>query len=133
MTGIVTDTHPIFALLHQHGALAFWDFAAAAPYIAIEMYAEAGGDPQSYKDAIILSAHKLIGGPSTPGVLGVRRALLVNRVPDVPGGGTVGYVNPTEHAYLTDPAQREEGGTPAIVESIRAGLVIQLNRLSGSR
>ena len=128
VTGIVTDTQRISALLHQHGALAFWDFAAAAPYVAIEMYAP---DPQAYKDAIFLSPHKLIGGPSTPGVLVVRRALLVNRVPDVPGGGTVAYVNPTEHAYLTDPVQREEGGTPAIVESIRAGLVFQLKQAVG--
>jgi len=54
-----------------------------------------------------------------------------NRVPDVPGGGTVAYVNPTEHRYLTDHAQREEGGTPAIVESIRAGLVFQLKQAVG--
>ena len=131
VTGIVTDTNRISALLHEHGALAFWDFAAAAPYVSIEMYAEAGGDPQAYKDAIFLSPHKLIGGPSTPGILVVRRELLVNRVPDVPGGGTVAYVNPTEHAYLADPVQREEGGTPAIVESIRAGLVFQLKQAVG--
>jgi hypothetical protein len=49
----------------------------------------------------------------------------------VPGGGTVAYVNPSEHRYLTDPAQREEGGTPAIVESIRAGLVFQLKQAVG--
>ena len=131
MTGIVTDTNRISTLLHQHGALAFWDYAAAAPYIAIGMYAEEGGDPLAYKDAIFLSPHKLIGGPRTPGVLVVRRELLVNRVPDVPGGGTVGYANPTEHAYLSDPVQREEGGTPAIVEAIRAGLVFQLKQAVG--
>ena len=28
----------ISALLHEHGALSFWDFAAAAPYVDIEMY-----------------------------------------------------------------------------------------------
>jgi hypothetical protein len=64
-------------------------------------------------------------------VLAVRRELLHNRVPDVPGGGTVAYVNPTEHRYLQDPVQREEGGTPAIVESIRAGLVFQLKQAVG--
>ena len=129
VTGIVSDTHRISALLHRHGALSFWDFAAAAPYVRIEMYG--GQDPLAYKDAVFLSPHKLIGGPSTPGVLVVRRELLTNRVPDVPGGGTVAYVNPTEHRYLTDPAQREEGGTPAIVESIRAGLVFQLKEAVG--
>ena len=64
-------------------------------------------------------------------MLAVRRELLRNRVPDVPGGGTVAYVNPTEHRYLDDPVQREEGGTPAIVESIRAGLVFQLKQAVG--
>ena len=131
VTGIVSDTHGISALLHRHGALSFWDFAAAAPYVDIEMYAAPARDPLAYKDAIFLSPHKLIGGPSTPGVLVVRRELLRNRVPDVPGGGTVSYVNPSEHRYLDDPAHREEGGTPAIVEAIRAGLVFQLKQAVG--
>jgi selenocysteine lyase/cysteine desulfurase len=131
VTGIMSDTDRIAALLHTHGALSFWDFAAAAPYVDIKMYGDADRDPRSYKDAIFLSPHKFIGGPSTPGVLVVRRELLHNRVPDVPGGGTVAYVNPAEHRYLTDPTHREEGGTPAIVDSIRAGLVFQLKEAVG--
>jgi selenocysteine lyase/cysteine desulfurase len=131
VTGILSDTHGTAALLHRHGALSFWDFAAAGPYVDIEMYAGQGQDPLAYKDAVFLSPHKFIGGPSTPGVLVVRRELLTNRVPDVPGGGTVAYVNADDHRYLTDPAQREEGGTPAIVESIRAGLVFQLKEAVG--
>ena len=73
----------------------------------------------------------MIGGPGTPGVLVARRELFSNRVPAVPGGGTVAYVNPHEHTYLDDVEQREEGGTPAIVESIRAGLVFQLKEAVG--
>ena len=42
VTGIVSDTFAISTLLHEHGALSFWDFAAAAPYIDIEMYARLG-------------------------------------------------------------------------------------------
>jgi selenocysteine lyase/cysteine desulfurase len=131
VTGIVSDTRAIAALLHRHGALSFWDFAAAGPYVQIDM-GPAEGDPLSYKDAVFLSPHKFIGGPGTPGVLVVRRELLRNRVPTVPGGGTVAYVNPTEHRYLDDPVEREEGGTPAIVESIRAGLVFQLKQAVGT-
>jgi selenocysteine lyase/cysteine desulfurase len=123
VTGIVSDTHAISALLHHHGALSFWDFAAAGPYVDIDF---AG------KDAIFLSPHKFVGGPGTPGVLVARRELLRNRVPTVPGGGTVDYVNPTDHHYIADPAHREEGGTPAIVESIRAGLVFQLKQAVGT-
>jgi selenocysteine lyase/cysteine desulfurase len=123
VTGIVTDTNAISELLHRHGALSFWDFAAAAPYVDITF---AG------KDALFLSPHKFVGGPGTPGVLIVRRELLRNRVPTVPGGGTVDYVNPTDHHYIADPAHREEGGTPAIVDSIRAGLVFQLKQAVGT-
>ena len=82
-------------------------------------------------DAIVLSPHKFVGGPGTPGILVARRELFRNRVPSVPGGGTVAYVNPSEHRYLEDIEHREEGGTPAIVESIRAGLVFQLKEAVG--
>ncbi len=131
VTGIVSDTYGVAALLHEHGALSLWDFAACAPYVDIEMYAPEHAPAAAYKDAIFLSPHKFIGGPGTPGLLVVRRELLTNRVPVVPGGGTVMYVNPTEHRYLTDPTHREEGGTPAIVESIRAGLVFGLKQAVG--
>ena len=132
VTGIVSDTWGIAELLHAHGALSFWDFAACAPYVDIEMYPPAGVDPSAYKDAIFLSPHKFIGGPGTPGVLVVRRELMTNRVPVVPGGGTVMYVNPVDHRYYDDPEHREEGGTPAIIESIRAGLVFQLKAAVGT-
>ncbi|TDD63470.1 aminotransferase class V-fold PLP-dependent enzyme [Kribbella antibiotica] len=131
VTGIVSNTHRVSALLHKHGALSFWDFAAAAPYIEIDMYGGRDADPLSYKDAIFLSPHKLIGGPGTPGVLVVRRELLTNRVPDVPGGGTVAFVNPAGHRYVDDPIHREEGGTPEIIGSIRAGLAFQLKQAVG--
>ncbi|MEO5653870.1 MAG: aminotransferase class V-fold PLP-dependent enzyme [Marmoricola sp.] len=132
VTGIVSDTVTVSEILHQHGALSFWDFAAAAPYIEISMCDPSGGEhPLAYKDAIFLSPHKFIGGPSTPGVLVARRELFDNRVPDVPGGGTVAYVNDADHAYLPDPEHREEGGTPAILESVRAGLVFQLKQAVG--
>ncbi len=124
VTGITTDTWGVSTLLHEHGALAFWDCAAAAPYDTVAMTDP--DHPEGYKDAVFISPHKFIGGPGTPGVLAVRRSLLTNRVPTVPGGGTVSYVNPLEHRYLDDPVAREEGGTPAIVESIRAGLVFGL-------
>lgn len=130
VTGITSDTRAIASLLHRYGALSFWDFAAAAPYVDIEMNAD--GDPLSYKDAIFISPHKFIGGPGTPGVLVVRRELLTNSVPVVPGGGTVAYVNPTEHRYLDDPAHREEGGTPEIIGSIRAGLIFHLKGAVGA-
>ncbi len=64
-------------------------------------------------------------------MLVVKRHLLTNSVPDTVGGGTVAYVNPLEHLYISDPAHREEAGTPAIIESIRAGLVFALKDAVG--
>jgi selenocysteine lyase/cysteine desulfurase len=132
VTGIVSDTDAVATLLHRWGALSFWDYAAAGPYADIEMNPKGEARALAYKDAVVLSPHKFIGGPGTPGVLAVRKELVNNRVPTVPGGGTVAYVNPIEHRYLDDVVQREEGGTPAIVESIRAGLVFQLKQAVGT-
>ncbi|MEZ4460872.1 MAG: aminotransferase class V-fold PLP-dependent enzyme [bacterium] len=132
VTGIGSDTAAVTRMLHTHGALSFWDFAAAGPYVKIEMnMVDDKDDGLLYKDAIFLSPHKFIGGPGTPGLLIVKKALLLNRVPSSPGGGTVAYVNSAEHRYLDDPVHREEGGTPAIIESIRAGLVFQLKSAVG--
>jgi len=130
VTGIISDTSAISRMLHAHGALSFWDFAASAPYVDVDMGSADDGDGD-FKDAIFLSPHKLIGGPGTPGVLVVRRDLLRNEVPVVPGGGTVEYVSPDHHKYIKDPEHREEGGTPAIIESIRAGLAFSLKEAVG--
>jgi selenocysteine lyase/cysteine desulfurase len=131
VTGILTDTGTVAALLHARGALSFWDYAAAGPYVDIRVSASAPGR-DDHKDAVFLSPHKFPGGPQTPGVLVVRRELVRNTVPTVPGGGTVAFVDPVGHAYLDDPVAREEGGTPAIVESIRAGLVVALKEAVGT-
>jgi hypothetical protein len=88
--------------------------------------------PLAYKDAVFLSPHKLVGGPGTPGVLIAKRALLGNRAPSLPGGGTIVFVSQSGHSYHPDPATREEAGTPAIVESIRAGLVFALKDAIGA-
>ena len=133
VTGILTDVDQVSALLHRHGALSFWDYAAAGPYLEIDMNPQGeGADGHlAYKDAVFLSPHKFIGGPGTPGVLVAKRAVFSNQVPSVPGGGTVAFVTLDEHAYLDEIEHREEAGTPAIVESIRAGLVFQLKRAVG--
>ena len=134
VTGIGSDTRATTAMLHKHGALSFWDFAAAGPYVEIEMNMaddNADGDIV-YKDAIFISPHKFIGGPGTPGVLIAKKSLFQNQVPAVVGGGTVAYVNTSEHRYLDDIVHREEAGTPDILGAIRAGLVFQLKEAVGT-
>ena len=130
VTGILTDTGAVAALLHAHGALSFWDYAAAGPYVPIRV-AESRPGAGDHKDAVFLSPHKFPGGPHTPRPV-VRRDLVRNPVPTAPGGGTVMFVDPIGHRYLEDPVAREQGGTPAIVESIRAGLVFALKQAVGT-
>jgi selenocysteine lyase/cysteine desulfurase len=130
VTGLIADVDTVSELLHRHGALACWDYAAAGPHLEIAM--TVAGRPLAHKDAVFLSPHKFVGGPGTPGVLVVRRGLVRNPVPTVPGGGTITYVHAAGQHYLDDPAHREEGGTPAIVESIRAGLAFQLKQAVGA-
>jgi selenocysteine lyase/cysteine desulfurase len=132
VTGVKTDVDTVARLLHKHGALSFWDYAAAAPYVGIDMAGTCDEQGDSSKDAIFLSPHKFVGGPGTPGVLIVNDAILKNRVPAMPGGGTVMYVTPEDHRYVADAERREEGGTPAIIESVRAGLVFKLQQAVGT-
>lgn len=132
VTGVKTEVDAVARLLHKHGALSFWDYAAAGPYVAIDMSGCQDERGDSSKDAIFLSPHKFVGGPGTPGVLIANNAILQNRVPAMPGGGTVMYVTPEDHRYIANAERREEGGTPAIVESVRAGLVFKLQQTVGT-
>ncbi|XP_048589308.1 uncharacterized protein LOC5522122 [Nematostella vectensis] len=133
VTGILVDTNSITACLHRHGALALWDYATAGPYIEINMNPVITSKDQSlvYKDAIFISTHKFIGGVGTPGILVAKKKLFRNPVPSGGGGGSVFFVTENSHRYLKETEMREEGGTPAIVESIRAGLVFQLKEAVG--
>lgn len=118
VTGIVTDPDPVTRLLKQHGALAVWDYAGGGPYLPIDM--AAGTDAE--KDAVVVSAHKFIGGPGASGVMIVRRAAVARARPVFTGGGTVRFVSPWAHDYSADVAVREEAGTPNVVGDIRAAL-----------
>lgn len=133
VTGIGSDTRVIAALLHRYNALSFWDFAAAGPYVKIEMnMRDALEDGHLvYKDAVFLSPHKFVGGPGTTGILVAKKHLFEGCKPSYPGGGTVDYVSRTEHIFSSNIVEREEGGTPAILASIQAGLVFQLKECVG--
>jgi len=125
VTGIKTDVNSVTQLLHRYQALSFWDYAAAGPYVGIDL-------SELKADALFISPHKFIGGPGTPGILVIHQKLTTNTIPAAPGGGTVSYVTPQDHRYVQDPERREEGGTPGITESIRAGLVFQLQQQTGT-
>ena len=66
ITGVLTNTSAFSALLHKYKALAFWDFAAAAPYVKIDM--NPPNNVMAYKDGVYFSMHKFVGGPDSPGM-----------------------------------------------------------------
>ncbi|KAH9490192.1 hypothetical protein Btru_043916 [Bulinus truncatus] len=132
VTGILTDTVAVCKIMHKYGGLAFFDYACAAPYVEIDINCIHEG-PHAYKDAIFISTHKFLGGPQTPGILIAKIWVFKNKVPHGVGGGTVVFVRRQNHKYYVEPEHREEGGTPAIIESIRAGLVFKLKETFTSR
>uniref|UniRef100_A0A1I8IG06 Aminotran_5 domain-containing protein n=1 Tax=Macrostomum lignano TaxID=282301 RepID=A0A1I8IG06_9PLAT len=123
VTGTVTDTASVTAMLHAYGAIAVWDYACAGPYVSVDMNPR--GAKSGAFDALLLSPHKFVGGPGTPGVLVAKRHLFANRVPHRPGGGTVDFVTRDSHQYEADVETREEGGTPAyrVIEKREAELL----------
>ncbi|KAL4155522.1 hypothetical protein PRNP1_007632 [Phytophthora ramorum] len=129
LTGMLIDTDKVSKLLHKYGALSCWDYAACAPYVELDMNPK--DDPAAYKDAVFFSGHKFVGGPGSPGVLVVKKNLMGNEVPTMPGGGTVLFVTEKAHSYLSNKVEREEGGTPDILGSIRLGLAFQLKQRIG--
>ncbi|MFW7269531.1 aminotransferase class V-fold PLP-dependent enzyme [Gluconacetobacter sp. Hr-1-5] len=118
VTGIITDTDAVTALLKANGALAVWDYAGGGPYLPIDMKP---GTPCE-KDAIVISPHKFIGGPGASGITIVRDAAVTLNRPVVTGGGTVRFVSPWGHDYADGIATREEAGTPNVIGDIRAAL-----------
>eukprot|EP00467_Chlorarachnion_reptans_P011684 CAMPEP_0114510750 /NCGR_PEP_ID=MMETSP0109-20121206/13977_1 /TAXON_ID=29199 /ORGANISM="Chlorarachnion reptans, Strain CCCM449" /LENGTH=702 /DNA_ID=CAMNT_0001690125 /DNA_START=301 /DNA_END=2410 /DNA_ORIENTATION=+ len=134
ISGIKVDTNAVSAMLHRYGGFAVFDYATAAPYVPINMEPNVGGNKAGIysKDAVVISTHKFIGGPGTPGILVVKKSMLVRAKPQACGGGTVKWVGPISHEYVDNIEEREEGGTPEILGSIRAGLVFQLKDRIGA-
>jgi selenocysteine lyase/cysteine desulfurase len=124
VTGITTPYHTLARTMHQHGGVCFVDFSASAAYVDINMHP---ADPSEQLDAIFLSPHKFLGGPGSCGLLVFNSQLYHNHIPDQPGGGTVKWTNPWgEKSYIDDIETREDGGTPGILQLIRAALAFGL-------
>jgi selenocysteine lyase/cysteine desulfurase len=129
VTGIQTPYHEIAKLIHAHEGFCFVDFASSAPYVQIDIHPE---EADACLDAIYFSMHKFLGGPGAPGVLIFNRRIYSNAVPDRPGGGTLIYSNPwNSRKYVTDIELREDGGTPAVLQGIKAAMCIRLKEEMG--
>jgi selenocysteine lyase/cysteine desulfurase len=79
VTGIHTPYAEMAAIMHRHGGYCFIDFAAAAPYVTMDMHPKI---PEQKLDAIFFSPHKFLGGPGSAGVMVLSKELYSNRVPD---------------------------------------------------
>ena len=129
ITGILTPYHALAKLMHEYGGIAIIDFAASAPYVAINMHPE---DREERLDAIVFSPHKFLGGPGASGILIFDSDLYHNDWPDHPGGGTVEWTNAWgEYRFYDNIEMREDGGTPGFLQSIRAALAITLKEEMG--
>jgi selenocysteine lyase/cysteine desulfurase len=130
VTGIKVDYRLLARVMHENDGYCFIDFAAAAPYVDIDMHPL---DPLERLDAVMFSPHKFLGGPGSSGVLVFNKALYHNKIPDHPGGGTVTWTNPWgKHHYFDDIEVREDGGTPGFLQTIRTALSIKLKQQMGT-
>lgn len=123
VTGIVTPYEKISKILRSYNAIICFDAAASSPYINI---------PCELYDAMFLSPHKLLGGPASCGLLIIKKDLVDTSIsPTFSGGGTVEYVNKNTQTYQKEISQREDAGTPGIIQLIRAALAYQLRNEVG--
>jgi selenocysteine lyase/cysteine desulfurase len=132
VTGLLSDVGALAERLHGAGAVAVFDYAAAGPYVPIDMHPV---DPARRIDALFVSPHKFAGGPNASGVLVAHRSLFRSTKPERPGGGTVDYVGGASHDdidYVPRLDEREEGGTPAIIGDLRAGAAFLLKEMLGA-
>ena len=124
VTGIRTPYHQMAKMMHENDGFCFVDFACSAPYEDINMHPQ---NPLERLDAVLFSPHKFLGGPGSPGVLIFDSKLYKNHVPDNPGGGTVDWTNPWgQHKFIANIELREDGGTPAFLQTIKSALSIKL-------
>ena len=123
VSGIITPYKKISKLLRKYKAIVCFDAAASSPYINI---------PCKYYDAMFVSSHKLLGGPSSCGLLIIKKSLIdTSLAPTFSGGGTVKYVNKNSQIYEDSIEAREDAGTPPIIQLIRASLAYQLRNEIG--
>jgi len=128
ITGLKSPVYEISRILHKYGCIVCFDFAASAPYVKIDM----NSDPDTYFDAVFISPHKFVGGPGSSGILVFNeRVYKTALAPTSAGGGTVDFVSSATVDYSEDIEIREKAGTPGILQTIKAALVIDLKDAIG--
>lgn len=121
VTGIKSDYKEIYRLVKEYGGIFALDAATLSAYENVDC---------KYFDALFLSPHKLLGGVGSCGLLAIKKELC-NDVPTFAAGGTVKYVSRTSHLFVNEFEHLEEGGTPPIIQLIRANLAYKLRNEIG--
>lgn len=121
VTGILSDFKRISSLVRKFKGLVAFDASSFIPYKNI---------PCEFYDALFISPHKLIGGIGSCGLLAIKKNLCGSK-PSFAAGGTVGYVSRTSQNYLCNEEALEEGGTPGIIQLIRASLAFKIKDCVG--
>lgn len=118
VTGVIQDTKILSQLCKKFNAKVFFDYAASAPYVPIDM---------TIADAIFISPHKFPGAQSTPGILVINKDLVCNEIPYCPGGGTIRFLDKSSGPiYSSNIETKETGGTPNILGIIKCGLAFKI-------
>lgn len=119
VTGVCAPVTEVCRIAHEHGALAFCDYAAGAPYLAFDQ------SVPHCPDAIVFSGHKFAGAPNTPGILLLRTKVYKLGVPTYQAGGTVNSVSHENVDFNMVPEERERDGTPDAIGLLRLALAMQ--------
>jgi selenocysteine lyase/cysteine desulfurase len=118
VTGIFNPIEKISRLIRRYSGLLALDSATTSAYMNVD---------STLYDAMFLAPHKLLGGVGSCGILVIKKMLIdTSLAPTFSGGGTVSYVSANQHIFLDNEEMREDGGTPGIVQLIRASLAYQL-------
>lgn len=88
---------------------------SSGPYVKIDMKS---GQIDGY-DAVYLSPHKFLGGPGSPGILLMNKILYQLKS------------SPPSTLYVEDIEEREDAGTPPIIQKIRAALAFWVKEYIG--
>lgn len=123
VTGIFNPIEKISQLIRAYGGILALDAATTSAYMNVD---------KNLYDVMFFSPHKLLGGVGSCGLLAIKKSLIdTSLAPTFAGGGTVSYVSAHQHIFLENIELREDGGTPAILQFIRASFAYQLRNTIG--
>ncbi|CZE48455.1 aminotransferase class V-fold PLP-dependent enzyme [Campylobacter geochelonis] len=117
VTGILSDYKRVYLTAKAYSAIVAFDASSISAYANLD---------SDFFDALFISGHKLLGGVGSCGLLAIKKNLCKDDEPTFAGGGTVTYVGKNKQLYTVDKEQLEQGGTPGILQLIRAYLAFKL-------